>query len=385
MATRRSAVLAAFLLLTVSASTGCSREQKIPASGHLGVYAINTTVDAQVAKYYLESYLGQGPRDDTLHKRIDAIHSVLGDRVPDAGELAEWSRAFSVDFGALLFARQVLAQEQNRELQAAFLRNVRHVSDGTARFPSRAYLVVFVPGYDYVTNGAATGADLAAPRRLVADAGFDTVFVALDPLGTVEENAAMVAAVVRAHPRRRMILVGPSSAGPAIHLAVGGLLSPAEARPVAAWVNLGGILRGSPILDWLQEGPQSLLFRFAIWAKGWRAESFRSMTRKVGLARIETLRVPEHTRTINYIGLSLSGDISDFARDKYSLMRSDGPNDGLALLPDMIAPDSVTIIAPDSDHFFAEDPAIDSKSLALLLTVLQLLHPAVESDHGSAG
>ncbi len=53
------------------------------------------------------------------------------------------------------------------------------------------------------------------------------------------------------------------------------------------------------------------------------------------------------------------------------MMRDDGPNDGLTLLPDVIAPNSLSILAPKSDHFFAEDPEIDSKTLALLVTVME--------------
>jgi hypothetical protein len=52
-------------------------------------------------------------------------------------------------------------------------------------------------------------------------------------------------------------------------------------------------------------------------------------------------------------------------------MRSEGPNDGLGMLPDMVVPNSQTIIAPTSDHFFAEDPQIKEKSVALLKTVMQ--------------
>jgi hypothetical protein len=54
-------------------------------------------------------------------------------------------------------------------------------------------------------------------------------------------------------------------------------------------------------------------------------------------------------------------------------MRSDGPNDGLGLLSEMVVPDSQTIIATTSDHFFAEDPQIKEKSVALLKTVMQVV------------
>ena len=39
------------------------------------------------------------------------------------------------------------------------------------------------------------------------------------------------------------------------------------------------------------------------------------------------------------------------------------PNDGLTLLRDVIAPDSLTIMALGSDHFFSEDPKINDKTI----------------------
>ena len=54
-------------------------------------------------------------------------------------------------------------------------------------------------------------------------------------------------------------------------------------------------------------------------------------------------------------------------------MLDDGPNDGLSLLPDLIVPNTQTILAPESDHFFAEDPEIDMKTVAFLKTILERL------------
>ena len=48
-----------------------------------------------------------------------------------------------------------------------------------------------------------------------------------------------------------------------------------------------------------------------------------------------------------------------------------GPNDGLTLLPDIVAPNNLSILSPTTDHFFAEDPEIDRKTLALLVTIVE--------------
>jgi len=76
---------------------------------------------------------------------------------------------------------------------------------------------------------------------------------------------------------------------------------------------------------------------------------------------------------INYLGLSLSGKISKYSKDTYPLLSSEGPNDGLTLLSDVIVPNSLTIIAIGSDHFFAEDPRINDKTVALTKVVISYL------------
>jgi hypothetical protein len=76
---------------------------------------------------------------------------------------------------------------------------------------------------------------------------------------------------------------------------------------------------------------------------------------------------------INYLGLSLSGQLSKYSKDKYPLLISEGPNDGLTLLSDIIAPNSLTIIALGSDHFFAEDHRINDKTVALAKVVISYL------------
>lgn len=138
-----------------------------------------------------------------------------------------------------------------------------------------------------------------------------------------------------------------------------------------AWLNLGGTLQGAPLLDWFEHYPQRALFDLALWAKGWRRSSFESLTNRVLRKRFQALSVPADIQTFNYISLSLSGDISLLGWDKYLLLRSAGPNDGLSFLPDLLLPEGRTIVAPRGDHFFAEDPLIEQKSAAMVLTILE--------------
>jgi hypothetical protein len=75
---------------------------------------------------------------------------------------------------------------------------------------------------------------------------------------------------------------------------------------------------------------------------------------------------------MNYIGIPLPGQVSERARLGYSLLRADGPNDGLTRIVDEIPAASITIAELGLDHFFS-DPEIHIKTVALANTVMRLL------------
>ena len=102
----------------------------------------------------------------------------------------------------------------------------------------------------------------------------------LNATGSVEENAGLVAEAVRRHsrPGRRLLLAGASSGGPAIHLALSGLLSREESARVAGWMNLGGLLRGSPLIDLAHRWPQRILLALVAWKNNWDLEAILSMS-----------------------------------------------------------------------------------------------------------
>ena len=196
----------------------------------------------------------------------------------------------------------------------------------------------------------------------------------LDPHGSVDANAMAIRHAIDdvRHAGKRIIVVGASSAGPAIHLALHEISQQGRPAP-AAWINLGGILQGSSLVEHMQQPPRSWLFNTILWVKGWKKSAVESMGTTQSRPRFAGLRLPSDLLVINYVGLSLSGSLSKFSRDKYPILKREGPNDGLTPLADIIAPGSLTLIAPGSDHFFAEDPRIDEKTVALARAVIALL------------
>ena len=358
----------------------CSTIPEFPARGEFMGERFETHVDSEVARYSLEKYL-QGKSDDPgIHSRIDAVHRRYDRPTPTREELGSISREMSVDFAALFLAHRLLASPCNRDLNRSF---VHYLADkGAAGADATPYLLLFVPGWDYADLGHLTGADFARPRELATRYGFENHLAPLRPTGSVEENARILAAEIARHALsgKKILLAGSSSAGPTIHLALGRLVGASEMKSIAAWLNIGGLLQGSPIVEHFRSGPRRLFVDLGIWWKGWSHDAVASLGTGPGRRRFQGLRMDTGILIVNYLGIPMSGHVGRYARDTYPVLRQEGPNDGLTLLADAIAPGSLTIVALGSDHFFADDPRIDEKTVALM----KLMIAYVEKGAGRA-
>jgi len=292
----RAIGLSAFLCLA-----SCSTTPEFPAAGAFLGERVETTVDSEVARYYLETYLQGKNEDPGMHASIEAAYRRYDKPIPSREELATLSRELSVDFAALFLANRLLASECNRNLNRSF---ARHLAEKDAAGPDASpYRLLFVPGWDYADQGHLTGADFAQPRKLATRLGFENYLVELPPTGSVEGNAQALAAEIARHASsgKKLLLAGASSAGPTIHLALAELLDRRQLQAIAAWLNLGGILQGSPIVEYFQSGPRRLLFELGLWWRGWSRDAVLSLGTGRGRKRFQRLRMDADILVVNYL------------------------------------------------------------------------------------
>ncbi len=368
-------------LLVLGLQYGCASHGKFPVAASLLQEPVETTVDSADAQYYLNHYL-QGERlEPGLDSAIDRLYVEFPRPLPSREDLRLIAQRHSNDFAALFLADRLWQDQRNRDVQQAFNRQLQLPREELFRAPKQVseYRVLFVPGWNYRNNGHLTGSDFAAPRRLIDQLGVENHLVEVPSNGSVQQSAIIIADAVRRHGQgdKKVVVVGASAAGPAIHYTLGKLLTHAEQHAVVAWVNLGGILHGSPLIDYFQRWPQKIGTSVALWLLGWDNDDIMSMSAKRSRERIKTLDLPPDLLVINYLGLSLTGDLSSFSSYKYPIIADQGPNDGLTPLVDIIAPGSTTLVATRSDHYFGEDPDIDLKTIAIVKTVLEMLENRV--------
>jgi hypothetical protein len=346
---------------------------KLPAKGYLAGEPISTTVDSGLAKYYLENSLSRTAVNSELEQRITDIEQRFKERPLDWLTLREISAETTPDFATLFFIRQSLSDGRNARLQKAYWQEVNRIDAITrrtsralaARSELRKYKLIFVPGFHYLSDQS-SGADFYNQRQLFRQLGLYIELAATQEDGTIEENAAIIAGVVRSESRSStpLILISASKAGPETALALGKMLEPSETTSVKAWLSVGGLIEGTFLADHVTGWPKSWLARIVLRYSGIDPRSLPGMTTTASRERMKEIRLPLHIFMLQFVGAPLSGDIANDVRDRYIELRKYGPNDGLTLLADELVPQGATIIEPGLDHFY-RDPQIDLKSLAL--------------------
>jgi hypothetical protein len=344
----------------------------LPVRGMVAGQTIETRVDSEAARYYLEHYLPGNRTDAALDERIDRVYQNANGHLPDRNDLKDLSDDFSVDFAALYLADQIARIPINRRFRSAFERAydyaLKAYPEGRVSL-STEYEVMFVPTYLY-KRLFSVGADMAVPRAAIKKIGLPGVFVETQDDGAVETNADLVAAAIRSRAQtgRRLIIISASKSGPEVALALT-KLGPAATRHVAAWINAMGALQGTPLVD------DRLFPDLEILTGKVDIAGTESMTTARGRRRFDSFRVPDHVLVVNYFGVPVVGSVSFFARTSYLPLRKYGPNDGTVLLPDMIFPGGVTLTELGSDHFMRRKP-LDIVTVALAITVIDWLeHP----------
>jgi hypothetical protein len=359
---------------------GCAPDwARVPAQGEISGHRIDTTVDSEIARYYLEHYVPGRRIEPDLDRRIEAALARLP-KEPGREDFQELSEALSVDLATMRLIEIMSENSANASARSLFLREltrIRNLQAGPGRRLEACIegfdlpMVLFAPGWFYRSNPG-TGADFARQRALLSRLGTDTRLIPTIENGTVEENASIIAEEVRRFDAagQPVILVSASKGGPEVAHALGHVLAAEETGAVQAWINAGGLLRGAPLADRAGVWPQSWLAVLYYWYQGDDpGESIASLATGRSRARFAEQTIPEHVRIVNFVGVPLSGHISPGAEFGYTRTREAGPNDGLTAIMDEVAHGGAAILQLGLDHYY-RDPELDLKTLALALTVM---------------
>ncbi len=371
--TRRGA---AWALVGVLLAAPAQPEPSFKAAGRVADQRIEVSVDSEAARQYLENHLQHGSARSGDEALDTALAAAAAEPLSNA-VLQTLTERFSPDLATLYLLDRLYRDERNGGFQRAFHEQLARIraQGGPLPLPGeyRRYLLVFVPGYAYAEQRG-TGADFARQRRLFEEAGLDTVLIETDGLGDVEPNGDVVARELQrlARQDRPIVLISVSKGSAEAALALGRGPATEAACAVAAWVSIGGILRGSPYADWASQWPRNWAAGIAFAWQGLKPRVIRNLTTEKRRPAFERLAFAPHTLLLQYIGAPLSGHIGKNVRGRYNVIKRLGPNDGLTLLLDEVIAGGAVVTDIGLDHYY-RDPEIDLRTLALAIVVMEEL------------
>jgi hypothetical protein len=361
------------ILVLIALLGACASYPTIPVTGRLANTPISTTVDSELAKYYLAVSSGHSPGNANVAERINSMERRFRTRPLDWLTLKELSEETSPDFATIFFINRCLSDHTNERFQSGYSRELQRIESlidrrrwaRIARIGLRGYKILFIPGFHYLSDPT-SGADFSNQRRLMRELGLNVQLAATEEDGTIEENAEIIGRIVRSESRShsKLILVSTSKAGPETALALGRILRPDETTSVRAWLSVGGLIRGTPLADRVTTWPKSWIARILFSLESTDFRSVPGLTTSASRKRMNSIRLPPKILVVQYVAAPLSGDIAEDVKGRYTYLRKYGPNDGLTLLADELVPDGITIVELSFDHFY-RDPEINLKSMAI--------------------
>jgi hypothetical protein len=216
---------------------------------------------------------------------------------------------------------------------------------GSCEAPFGGTLAI-VPGACY-REYPQTGADGRRLREVAAEWGWKVETISIASLGALSTNARMVSQWLAERPLEPIVLVSLSKGGADVKTA---LAAPEQAeafRNVVVWINLSGILHGTPVVSWFKRTVwRRALIRFLCWRHGFEYSVFEDLDRSDYGPLAPPLAAPPWLRVVHIVGFPLLRHLkSKRARRGYRRIGELGPSDGggivlgdLARLPGVIYP-----------------------------------------------
>jgi hypothetical protein len=275
-----------------------------------------------------------------------------------AERLQALAAAEGIDFAtALLYDRLRRSAEHG-----PFIAQLEALPEAHAPIAGAADVTLAVAPGGFYRERPDTGADGGFLLEQATWLGCRTAVLPLESFGTLDANARIVGDWLR-EKSGPIILVSLSKSGAEVRLALDRPEAAHTFAHVTAWVNLSGIVRGTPMVGWLLRRPlRCCVIRLLFRLRGYSFAALAQMQRgRAGLLELP-LRLPPHLKVIHLFGFPLERHLSrPLSRRGHARIAPLGPNDGGAnLLADLIGMPGTIYPVWGADHYLRPAWNLDS-------------------------
>ncbi len=215
--------------------------------------------------------------------------------------------------------------------------------------PRLPWTVLVVPAAGYREMPAYDGDGLLC-RSIAQEFGMTARLVPTLSTGPVAANALIVREALAAEPERSVVLVTLSKGSAETRVAL------AEPGPwqdrLHAWVQVGGVPRGTWLIDRIQQRWwRRLALALLIRLRGLDSRLLEGFSRDApGIAG--PAQAPPGVLAISLIGFVLSSHVSGRIAARHAELGSLGPNDGFTLILDSVLEPGFVYPVWGADHYF---------------------------------
>ena len=297
-----------------------------------------------------------------------------------AETLACITRERGVDFATALLYDRVRRSEEH----APFIAAVEALEPDLTALPRLRGRVLVAPAAFY-RQFPGYGGDGRLIREVAAEFGLATALAPVASTGSVSGNAAAIERTLAAQPREPenpVVLVSLSKGGADARLTLeaGG----PGAGNVRVWVQIGGLVRGSPLVDAHLDGPCWRRAAIGAFLATARASPclLPELRHGPGALLARPVNLPPGVFVINVVGFPLASHLTGGARARHRRLAALGPNDGSTLLRDAVVEPGVVYPVWGADHYFRV-PEVSRLLYRLILYLARAgyLPPAHEVSH----
>ena len=224
------------------------------------------------------------------------------------------------------------------------MRDMDDLDHGDAR-------VLIVPGFlhrEFPESGADGRLIIEAARQI----GLEHEVLPSPSTGRLADNAKLLLSFLKGHTGRPLVLASICKGGSEVVAAMQLDPSCENFSHVVGWVNVCGVLRGSPVVDRVSKQRLRMLgLRLFFSLRRWTMASLSDLRYEGGMLEAG-FKPPRHMKIVHAVGFPTEEDFTlSKLRSFHHQIGELGPNDGIILLHDALRAAGVVYPVLGADHY----------------------------------